>query len=63
MLPYENGMIDYVYSADSGVAFFHDSTGSFVFLKPNQLFTITLKATDGHGAKAQVTVMARYPQN
>lgn len=62
-LPYDDGKIDYIYSADSGVAFFHDGTGSFVFLKPNQLFTITLKATDGHGAKTQVTVMARYAQN
>ena len=62
-LPYDDGKIDYIYSADSGVAFFHDGTGSFVFLKPNQLFTITLKATDGHGAKTQVTVMARYSQN
>ena len=62
-LPYNDGNIDYIYSTDSGVAFFHDGTGSFVFLKPNQLFTITLKATDGHGAKTQVSVMARYPQN
>ena len=62
-LPYDDGKIDYIYSTDSGVAFFHDGTGSFVFLKPNQLFTITLKATDGHGAKTQVTVMARYSQN
>lgn len=62
-LPYDDGTIDYLYSTESGVAFFHDGTGSFVFLKPNQLFTITLKATDGHGAKTQVTIMARYPQN
>ena len=62
-LPFDDGKIDYIYSADSGVAFFHDGTGSFVFLKPNQLFTITLKATDGHGAKTQVTVMARYHQD
>ena len=62
-LPYDDGRIDYIYSEDSGVAFFHDGTGSFVFLKPNQLFTITLKATDGHGAKTQVVVMAQYPQN
>ena len=63
ILSYDDGRIDYIYSEDSGVAFFHDGTGSFVFLKPNQLFTITLKATDGHGAKTQVTIMAAYPQD
>ena len=62
-LPYDDGRISYIYSTDSGVAFFHDGTGSFVFLKPNQLFTITLKATDGHGAKTRVTVMARHSTN
>ena len=62
-LPYDDGRIDYIYSEDSGVAFFHDGTGSFVFLKPNQLFTITLKATDGHGAKTKVVVMAQHSQD
>lgn len=58
-MPYDDGRVEFIYSADSGVAFFHEGTGSFVFLKPNQLFTITIKATDGHNAKTQVRVMAR----
>ena len=62
ILPFSDGMIDYIYSEDTGVAFYHEGTGSFVFLKPNQRFTITLKSTDGHGASTQVRIMARLRQ-
>ena len=57
----DDNRIEFIYAADSGVAFFHEGTNSFVFLKPNQLFTLTLKATDGHNAKTQVHIMAVDP--
>ena len=61
ILPYSDGMVNLVYSLDSGVAFFHDGTGSFVFLKPNKMLRIALKSTDGHGAETVVYIGARYP--
>lgn len=65
-MPYDDGRVEYIYPKpanpeDTGIAFFHEGTGSFVFCKPNQTFTITIKATDGHNAKTQIIVMAKSP--
>lgn len=61
LMDHDENRVEFIYSEDSGVAFHHEGTGSFVFLKPNQLFTVTIKATDGHNAKTQVIVMAVDP--
>lgn len=54
----DDGMIEYLYDKESGDIFFHEATGSFVFLKPG-LVDITIKATDGHNAKTKVYIMAK----
>lgn len=46
-------------AAMEGVAVFHETSKTFVFLKPDTIFTITIKATDGSNKSVQVSVMGR----
>ncbi len=50
---------EYDEAAMEGVAVFHDTSKTFVFLKPNTIFTITVKATDGSNKSTQVAIMGQ----
>ena len=54
---------EYDEEAMVGVAVFHEVSKTFVFLKPDTIFTITIKATDGSNKSAQVSIMGRSPSN
>ena len=55
--------VKFEYDEAAGVAVFHDLSTSFIFLKPNKLFTITIKATDGSNVSTQICVMARMVES
>ena len=54
---------EYDEAAMEGVAVFHEVSKTFVFLKPDTVFTITIKATDGSNKSTQVSIMGRSPAN
>ncbi len=51
--------VKFEYDEAAGVAVFHDLSTSFVFIQPNKLFTITVRATDGSNVSTQICIMGR----
>lgn len=51
--------IKFEYDEAAGVAVFHDLSTSFVFLKPNKMFTVTVRATDGSNVSYEICIMGR----
>lgn len=52
--------IKFEYDENAGTAIFHELSSSFIFLKPNKMLTVTIKATDGSNVSTQVCIMGRY---
>ncbi len=51
---------EYDEASMEGVAYFHELSKTLIFLKPNRVFTITIRATDGSNKSTQVSIMGRY---
>ncbi len=49
-------------AAMEGFAVYHEMSRSFIFLKPDMTFTITIKATDGSNVSTSVSIMGMLPQ-
>ena len=54
---------EYDKEAMEGVVVFHELSRTFVFLQPNRIITITIKATDGSNKSTQIAIMGTIPQN
>ena len=54
---------EYDKEAMEGVVVFHELSRTFVFLQPNRMITITIKATDGSNASTTIAIMGTIPQN
>ena len=50
-------------SANEGVVVFHELSKTFVFLEPNHIITVTIKAIDGSNKSTQVAIMGRIPKS
>lgn len=50
---------EYDLNAAEGVVVFHEMSRTFVFLKPNKIITITVRATDGSNKSTTIQVMGR----
>ncbi len=46
-----------------GTVVFHEMSRTFVFMKPNKMFRITIRATDGSNKSTQIYVMGKVPKN
>lgn len=46
-----------------GAVVFHELSRTFVFLKPNRLITVTIKATDGSNKSTQICLMGRISKD
>ena len=53
---------EYDTEAMEGAVVFHELSHTFVFLKPNKVITITMKATDGSNKSKQICIMGRIPK-
>ena len=49
--------------AAEGVVVFHELSRTFVFLQPNRIITITIKAIDGSNKSTTIAIMGTIPQN
>ena len=56
-------VFEYDMEAMDGVVYYHELSRTFVFLKPNKIITITIKATDGSNKSTQIAIMGRVPKN
>jgi len=54
---------EYDKQAAEGVVVFHELSRTFVFLQPNQIVTVTIKAIDGSNKSTQIAIMGRIPKN
>ena len=54
---------EYDKEANEGVVVFHELSRTFVFLQPNRMITITIKATDGSNVSTTIAIMGTIPQN
>jgi hypothetical protein len=54
---------EYDKNAMEGSVVFHEISGTFVFLKPNKIITITIKSTDGSNVSTTISLMGRVPKN
>lgn len=48
--------------AHEGAVVFHELSHTFVFLEPNHIITVTVKAIDGSNKSTQVAIMGRLPK-
>ncbi len=46
--------------AMEGKVVFHETSRTFIFLRPNEIYTITIQAIDGSNTSMTIKVMARY---
>ena len=53
---------EYDTEAMEGAVVFHELSHTFVFLKPNKVITVTIKATDGSNKSTQICIMGRIPK-
>lgn len=53
---------EYDKDAMEGAVVFHELSRTFVFLKPNRIITVTIKATDGSNKSTQISLMGRIPK-
>ncbi len=49
-------------AAMAGFVVYHETSRTFIFLKPSKIFTITVKAMDGSNESTQVSIMGMLPQ-
>ena len=49
--------------AMAGTVVFHETSRTFIFLKPNVICTITIESIDGSGVSTTIKVMGRYLEN
>jgi len=54
---------EYDKNAADGVVVFHEVSRTFIFLKPNKIITITIRATDGSNKSTTIQVMGRITNN
>ncbi len=54
--------VEFIYDKDSGVAYYHELSKSFIFLKPGML-DVTIRALDNHGASTTITFWARAAED
>ena len=61
----DNTSVKFVYDKDSmaGSVVFDDLSKTFIFLRPNVIYTITIESTDGSLVKTQISIMGRLIQN
>ena len=52
----ETGVV-FEYDQDSNIAVFHELSRTFTFLKPNKIFTITVRSTDGSNKSTTISVI------
>ena len=57
-----NKDVEFIYDQDAGIAYYHELSNSFIFLKPGML-TVTIKSLDGHGASTTITFWARSAED
>ena len=48
--------------AMEGFVVYHEASRSLIFLKPDRIFTFTIKALDGSNVSAQVSIMGTMPE-
>ena len=53
--------VAFEYDSEAGTAVFFESSKSFLFLKPNKILTVTIRAKDGSNASTQIAIMAVLP--
>lgn len=51
--------VKFEYDEAAGVAVFHELSTSFIFLQPNKMFTVTIRATDGSNVSYEICIMGR----
>jgi len=54
--------IEFIYDENSGVAVYHELSGSFIFLKCDVLLDVIIRATDGSGVQTKITIYSRAPE-
>ena len=58
----DNTNIRFEYDETRGDAVFHELSSSFVFLRPDKLVTVTIRATDGSNKSCKIMIMGRSQQ-
>ncbi len=54
---------EYDRNAMEGAVVFHEISRTFVFLKPNRIINVTIRATDGSNKSTQISIMGRVSKN
>lgn len=54
---------EYDRESAEGFVVFHELSGTFVFLQPNRMLTVTIKAIDGSNYSTEIVIMGRIPKN
>ena len=52
--------VEFIYDTESGIAYYHELSKSFIFMKPG-LLDVIIKATDGSEVSTKITFWACSP--
>ena len=58
----ETGVV-FEYDQSSNVAVFHELSRTFTFLKPNKIFTVTIRSTDGSNKSTTISIVGTLKKN
>lgn len=58
----ETGVV-FEYDQSSNIAVFHEFSRTFTFIKPNKIFTITVRSTDGSNKSTTISVIGIPKKN
>lgn len=51
--------VKFIYDESADYVVFHELSRSFIFLKPNKMLTVTIKANDGSNVSTTIKIMGR----
>ena len=58
----ETGVV-FEYDQSSNIAVFHELSRTITFIKPNKIFTITIRSTDGSNKSTTISIMGQLKKN
>ena len=58
----ETGVV-FEYDQSSNVAVFHELSRTFTFLKPNKIFTVTIRSTDGSNKSTTISIIGQLKKD
>lgn len=54
--------VEFIFDVESGAVYYHEMTNSFVILRGDIIFDVTIRALDGSKAETTISIWSRVPE-